>query len=116
MGANVGSSMDVSLHTSTDLGVVVVVQQAKHLSKVCSSANAKKAIPPNSYVKYTWFKSSVTTHAIRGSVSPSWHHSKLCQIPLSLVGCPGHPLKRQLEFQVFHKVLQVQDGTVRLCI
>ena len=42
---------ELPMKTPTDLGVVVVVQQAKNLPKVCSSADTKNAVKPNVYVK-----------------------------------------------------------------
>ena len=54
----------------------------------------------------------VSTHTIRSSVAPAWHHSRMCTMPLDITAGmePGkHPLKRSLEFSVYHKVLQVSS-------
>ena len=103
------------LMMSNDYGVSVTVQQAKHLPKVCSATSDSKSIPPNAYVLYRWYNQRVSTHTIRSSAAPAWHHSRMCTMPLDVTAGmePGkHPLKRKLEFRVYHKVLQVSDGTV----
>ena len=41
-------------------------------------------------------------------MAPVWHHSNLCQLPEKIAHAK-HPLGQKLEFQLFHKVLQVRN-------
>eukprot|EP01047_Picozoa_sp_COSAG01_P002969 COSAG01_NODE_84_length_27672_cov_60.966344_13_plen_1169_part_00 len=104
------------LVTSSDYGVHVVVQNAKHLPKVCSATVDTKSIAPNAYVLYQWYTQNIETQTIRGSQAPAWHHSRMCTLPVDVLQGlqPGkHPLKQILEFRVYHKVLQISNGEVK---
>jgi hypothetical protein len=101
---------------SSDYGIHVVVQQAKHVPKVCDATpHEHRPILPSCYVQYSWHNQHVATHVVRESTNPGWHHANICKLPHTPDHGmkPGsHPLKRVLEFKLYHRVLQAHaEGT-----
>ena len=62
--------------------------------KVCSATVDTTSIAPNCYVLYQWYNQQVTTHTIRGGAGqPSWHHSRMCSLPVDVLQVRFHIIR-----------------------